>query len=222
MEPVRVGDSYGGYRARLVEELRQRGIRDMAVLAAVAQTPRHLFVPEALRNRAYEDASLPIGNHQTISQPSTHARNLEALGLRGREGVLEVGTGSGYQTALLSRLTDRVISIERIPELAVAARAALVAAGCANVTVLVGDGTLGKRSLGPFDAILVSAAGPSIPNPLIEQLADGGRLVMPLCRDSGQELVRVTRRGEDLVQEDLGPAQFVPLVGKHGHPEGGI
>lgn len=216
MEPLRVGDSYGGYRARLVEELRDLGIRDMAVLAAVAQTPRHLFVPEALRNRAYENAALPIGKHQTISHPSTHARNLEAVGLQGRERVLEVGTGSGYQTALLSRLADQVISIERIAALADLARSALQEAGCVNVTVLVGDGTLGRRSLAPFDAIIVSAAGASPPKPLIEQLADGGRLVMPICRDSGQELVKFTRAGDGLVEQSMGHVQFVPLLGKHG------
>ncbi len=192
----------------------------MAVLAAVGQVPRHLFVPEALRGQAYEDTSLPIGHRQTISQPSTHARYLEALQLTGKEHVLEVGTGSGYQTALLSRLADRVISIERIPDLAAVARVALEEAGYSNATVVVGDGTLGKRSLGPYHAILVSAAGPSVPKPLTDQLADGGRLVMPLQRESGQELLRMTRRGRALVEETLGPAQFVPLFGKHGFAEG--
>lgn len=192
----------------------------MAVLAAVANTPRHLFVPDALRARAYEDASLPIGNRQTISQPSTHARYLEALALGGRERVLEVGTGSGYQTALLSHLADHVISIERIPELVETARAALEQAGCGNVTVLLGDGTLGRRSLGPYDAILVSAAGPKIPQPLREQLAEGGRMVIPVQHDDGQHLIRVTRRGDTFAEQDLGAAQFVPLVGKHGFGEG--
>ncbi len=219
MEPRRVGDSYGGYRTRLVEQLRARGFKDMSVLAAVGQVPRHLFVPEALRGQAYEDTSLPIGNRQTISQPSTHARYLEALQLTGEETVLEVGTGSGYLTALLSRLADHVISIERIPDLAAAARAALEEAGYSNAIVVVGDGTLGKRSLGPYHAILVSAVGPSVPKPLTEQLADGGRLVMPLMRESEQELLRVTRRGRDLIEETLGPAQFVPLFGKHGFKE---
>ncbi len=219
MEPRRVGDSYGGYRTRLVEQLRARGFKDMSVLAAVGQVPRHLFVPEALRGQAYEDTSLPIGNRQTISQPSTHARYLEALQLTGEETVLEVGTGSGYLTALLSRLADHVISIERIPDLAAAARAALEEAGYSNAIVVVGDGTLGKRSLGPYHAILVSAVGPSVPKPLTDQLADGGRLVMPLMREAEQELLRVTRRGRDLIEETLGPAQFVPLVGKHGFEE---
>ena len=220
MEPRRVGDSYGGYRTRLVEQLRARGFTDMAVLAAVGQVPRHVFVPDALRGQAYEDTSLPIGSRQTISQPSTHARYLEALQLTGKERVLEVGAGSGYQTALLSRLADHVISIERIPNLAAAARAALEEVGYSNATVILGDGTLGKRSLGPYDAILVSAAGPSVPKPLTEQLADGGRLVMPLQRESEQELLRVTRRGRNLIEEILGPARFVPLFGKHGFEEG--
>jgi protein-L-isoaspartate(D-aspartate) O-methyltransferase len=194
----------------------------MAVLAAVGQVPRHLFVPEALRAKAYEDASLPIGNRQTISQPSTHARYLEALCLTGQERVLEVGAGSGYQTALLSRLADHVISIERIPELAAAAKRALEEAGYSNATVVVGDGTLGKRSLGPYNAILVSAAGPSVPKPLIEQLAHAGRLVMPLQKDTGQELVRITRLDEGFREEALGAAQFVPLFGHHGFgAEGG-
>ena len=220
MEPRRVGDSYGGYRTRLVEQLRARGFTDMAVLAAVGQVPRHLFVPDALRGQAYEDTSLPIGNRQTISQPSTHARYLEALQLTGKERVLEVGAGSGYQTALLSRLADHFISNDRIPNLAAAARAALEEVGYSNATVILGDGTLGKRSLGPYDAILVSAAGPSVPKPLTEQLADGGRLVMPLQRESEQELLRVTRRGRNLIEEILGPARFVPLFGKHGFEEG--
>ncbi len=192
----------------------------MAVLAAVGQVPRHLFVPEALRGKAYEDTSLPIGNCQTISQPSTHARYLEALKLTGKERVLEVGTGSGYQTALLSRLADHVISIERIPDLAAAAGAALEEAGYSNATVIVGDGTLGKRSLGPYNAILVSAVGPAVPKPLTEQLADGGRLLMPLMREEEQEVLLITRRGRDMLEETLGPAQFVPLFGKHGFAEG--
>lgn len=216
MESRRVGDSYGGYRARLVEQLRAKGIRDMSVLAAVGQVPRHLFVPDAFRGQAYEDTSLPIGSGQTISQPSTHARYLEALGLTGKERVLEIGTGSGYLTALLSRLADHVISIERIPDLAAGARKALEAAGCSNATVVVGDGTLGKRSLGPYQAILVSAAGPSVPKPLTEQLDYGGRLVMPLQRETDQELLRITRRDHGLEEETLGSAQFVPLFGKHG------
>lgn len=140
---VGAGDSYGGYRTRLVGELQSKGIRDLAVLRAVSEVPRHLFVPESVRHRAYEDSALPIGGGQTISQPWVQARYLEALRLTGRERVLEVGTGSGYQTALLARLADTVFSVERIPALAAGARTALEAAGVRNVTVVVGDGTLG-------------------------------------------------------------------------------
>ena len=157
------GDSYGGYRAQLVETLRGKGIRDLAVLRAVAQVPRHVFVPQSLRHRAYDDAALPIGSGQTISQPWVQARYLEAIGLSGRERVLEIGTGSGYQTALLALLTDAVFSVERVPALSQSARTALEAAGIRNVTLLVGDGTLGWRPFAPYDAILVSAASPEVP-----------------------------------------------------------
>lgn len=220
MAARRVGDSYGGYRARLVEELRAAGLRDLAILKAVSEIPRHLFVPPAVRHRAYEDAALPIGHGQTISQPSTQARYLEALQLVGTEQVLEIGTGSGYQTALLARVAESVISMERVRVLAGAARGALAEAGLTNVTVLVGDGSLGWRPHAPYHAILVSAAGPRIPRPLLEQLADGGRLVIPIETSEGQELLRITRQGGTVVEERLGPANFVPLVGRHGFPNG--
>lgn len=218
-----VADSYGGYRARLIEELRLKGIRDLAVLAAVGAVPRHLFVPEGLRRRAYEDSSLPIGFGQTISQPSTQARYLEALALQGRERVLEIGTGSGYQSALLAYLAEVVVSVERLPELAGQARAALGHAGVDNVTVLVGDGSLGWRPYGPYDAVLVSASTPQVPEPLIGQLAAGGRLVIPLQRrgDREQELVRLSRQNDTIIEETLGPAQFVPLIGRHGFQPNG-
>ena len=220
MEAGTLADSYGGYRARLLDELRSRGINDIAVLRAFANTPRHLFVPDAFRRRAYEDVALPIGNGQTISQPSTQARYLEALELTGRERVLEVGTGSGYQAALLSHLVDRVVSLERLPELAAEARRTLACIGAAErVTVLVGDGSLGWAPLAPYDAILVAAAAPAIPAPLTRQLVEeGGRLVIPLQTEEIQQLYRVVRRGEELSQELLGDAQFVPLKGKHGFP----
>ncbi len=214
-----VADGYGGYRARLLEQLRQHGVEDMAVLRAFGVVPRHLFVPEALRHRAYDDAALPIGSGQTISQPSTQARYLEALALSGRERVLEVGTGSGYQAALLAQLAAHVVSVERVPALATAAQAALAAAGVSDVAVMIGDGTLGWRPLAPFDAILVAAVAPAVPAPLLEQLADDGRLVLPLQRQHGQDLVRVTRHGDRLVEERLGAAQFVPLIGRHGFAE---
>lgn len=216
MGPGRVADPYTGHRARLVDRLREQGIRDVAVLRAVAETPRHLFVPEALRERAYEDAALPIGRGQTISQPRTHAAYLEALALHGEERVLEVGTGSGYQAALLAHLGAQVFSVERLPDLASRARDALEQAGVRNVTVLVGDGSLGWRPYAPYEAILVSAAGPSVPPPLLEQLADGGRLLMPRGGPESQEVVRITRKGTELVEERLAAASFVPLIGRHG------
>lgn len=218
MESGGLSDSYGGYRAQLLERLRSNGITDMAVLRAFAETPRHLFVPEAFRNRAYDDVSLPIGNGQTISQPSTQARYLEALQLEGRERVLEVGTGSGYQAALLCKLADEVVSVERVPELAEQARSALARVGAKEVTVVVGDGTLGWAPRAPYEGIVVAAASPEVPQPLVRQLALGGCLVIPLQRGPSQELYRVRREGDDLVEEVLGPAQFVRLVGRHGFP----
>ena len=211
------GDSYGGYRAQLVETLRHKGVRDLAVLHAIRQVPRHLFVPESVRHRAYDDAALPIGAGQTISQPYVQARYLELIGLRGRERVLEVGTGSGYQTALLAVLTETVFSIERLPALATTARAALEAAGIRNATVLVGDGTLGWRPFAPYDAILVAAASPEIPEPLVEQLAPAGRMVIPLGDRDSQTLTLVRQDPTAGVQvTTLGDVRFVPLVGKHG------
>jgi protein-L-isoaspartate(D-aspartate) O-methyltransferase len=211
------GDSYGGYRAQLVDTLRQKGVRDLAVLHAIRQVPRHLFVPESVRHRAYDDAALPIGAGQTISQPYVQARYLELIGLTGRERVLEVGTGSGYQTALLAVLTETVFSVERLPALAASARTALESAGIRNATVLVGDGTLGWRPFAPYDAILVAAASPEIPEPLVEQLAPGGRMVIPLGDRDTQSLTLVRRDPAAGVRiTTLGDVRFVPLVGKHG------
>ncbi|HKI95791.1 MAG TPA: protein-L-isoaspartate(D-aspartate) O-methyltransferase [Gemmatimonadales bacterium] len=211
-----VNDGYGGYRARLVEDLRAKGIRDLAVLRAFGEVPRHLFVPQALWRQAYEDTSLPIGNRQTISQPSTQAHYLEALALTGSEQVLEIGTGSGYQTALLSMLAEHVVTIERIPELAQRARKALLACGIRDVNVVTADGSLGWRPSAPYDAMLVAAASPGVPAPLVDQLADGGRLVIPVVREGRQLLLRVTRSGDQTTEETLGDAQFVPLIGRHG------
>ena len=213
-----VRDGFSGYRTRLVEGLRARGIRDLAVLRAFAETPRHLFVPQALRHRAYEDAALPIGNGQTISQPFTQARYLETLGLTGKERVLEIGTGSGYQTALLAALADQVFTIERVRALAEAAQAALKAAGAGNVSLLVGDGTLGWSAYAPYHAILVAAGGPDVPQPLVEQLAPGGRMIIPLGAKGAQTLTLVQRAesGGGVRATPLGEARFVPLVGEHG------
>ena len=209
-------DGYGGYRGQLVETLQQKGIRDLAVLRAIRTVPRHLFVPESVRHRAYDDTALPIGNGQTISQPYVQARYLELIGLGGRERVLEIGAGSGYQTALLAMLAESVFGVERIPSLARSARAALEEAAIRNATVLVGDGTLGWRPYSPYDAILVAAASPEIPAPLVEQLAPDGRMVIPLGDRASQVLTLVRRQGEELKVSTLEDVRFVPLLGEFG------
>jgi protein-L-isoaspartate(D-aspartate) O-methyltransferase len=213
------GDSYGGYRSRLVEVLQRKGVRDLAVLRAVRMVPRHLFVPESVRHRAYDDVALPIGSGQTISQPFVQARYLELIGLTGKEKVLEIGTGSGYQTALLALLASMVFSVERVAHLAQGARAALAAAGIRNVTVLVGDGTLGWRPFAPYDAILVSAASPEVPTPLVEQLALGGRMVIPLGDKEAQTLTLVERLEDRVRTSTIADVRFVPLVGEFGFRE---
>ena len=211
-----VDGQMGGARRRLVELLREKGIRDLAVLRAFDLTPRHTFVPTGVRHRAYEDAPLPIGSGQTISQPSIHARYLEVLALKGSERVLEVGTGSGYQTVLLSHLVAQVFTIERIAALYVSARDAINRAGANNVSMLLGDGTVGWREYAPYDAILVSAGGPSIPPALVEQLADGGRLLVPIGTRDEQVLTLVTKRGLQIETRDVAPVRFVPLFGTQG------
>jgi protein-L-isoaspartate(D-aspartate) O-methyltransferase len=221
MEPGQLGsgasaDTFGGYRTRLVEQLREQGIKDLAVLRAFAETPRHLFVPAAVRHRAYENTALPIGAGQTISQPFTQARYLETLRLKGGERVLEIGTGSGYQTALLSQLVAQVFTVERVQALAESAQRALRAAHARNVSVLLGDGTLGWAGYAPYDAILVTAGGPSIPAPLVEQLGPGGRLLIPVGERGRQTLTLVERTAEGVRTTALGDALFVPLLGEHG------
>jgi protein-L-isoaspartate(D-aspartate) O-methyltransferase len=213
------GDSYGGYRSRLVEVLRRKGVRELSVLRAVQMVPRHLFVPESVRHRAYDDTALPIGSGQTISQPYVQARYLELIGLTGREKVLEIGTGSGYQTALLALLASMVFSVERVSHLAQSARTALANSGIRNVTVFVGDGTLGWRSFAPYDAILVSAASPEIPAPLVEQLAPGGRMVIPLGDRASQTLTLVERNDAGIRASTITDVRFVPLVGQFGFSE---
>ncbi len=211
------GDSYQGYRTRLVEALQSKGIHDLGVLRAVSEVPRHRFVPEAVRHRAYEDAALPIGGGQTISQPWVQARYIEVLRLTGHEKVLEVGTGSGYQTALLARLADRVFSVERVPALTRQAQQVMLDLGIKNVTIMGGDGTLGWRPYAPYDAILVAAASPEVPKPLLEQLAVGGRLVIPIGDREKQVLNLVTRSDTDMYDTTtLGDVRFVPLIGEHG------
>lgn len=210
---------YTGVRRRLIEALREKGINDLAVLRAFDLVPRHLFVPSGVHHRAYEDSSLPIGNGQTISQPSTHARYLELLALTGQERVLEIGTGSGYQTGLLSHLAAQVFSVERVPALLDRARLTLREAGIRNVSLLAGDGTLGWRDYAPYDAILVTAGSPTMPEPLGEQLADGGRMLIPLGGREEQTLTLITRRGDVWERKAVAAARFVPLLGTHGWAE---
>lgn len=207
---------YGGARRRLIEELQAKGIRDLTVLKAFDDVPRHLFVPSGVQHRAYEDAPLPIGHGQTISQPWVHAKYLELLALTGREKVLEIGTGSGFQTALLTKLAGQVFTIERIGALADEARASLTSAGIERVVHRVGDGTLGWKEFGPFDAILVGAASPDVPAPLLEQLALGGQLLVPVGGRDEQVLVRVRRTETGFDHTRLDAVRFVPLIGAHG------
>ena len=204
-------------RNRMVEtQLIPRGIRDPRVLSAMRAVPRHLFVDEAYRDQAYGDFPLPIGEGQTISQPYIVALMTEALRLSGSEKVLEVGTGSGYQAAVLARLAARVFSVERLATLSARARRVLEEIGCANVTLRVGDGTLGWPEEAPFDAVVVTAGAPKVPEPLVEQLAPGGRLVVPVGDRFSQDLVVVERTAEGLRETSLGGCRFVDLVGRWG------
>lgn len=208
-------------RRRMVEEqVRGRGVTDPRVIEAMLKVPRHLFVPEALSSQAYNDFPLPIGERQTISQPYMVGVMSEALQLRGDEKVLEIGTGSGYQAAVLALLARQVFSLERIPELARQARRTLDNCGFARVNIRVTDGTYGWENEAPFDGIVVTAGAPAIPRPYLEQLTLGGRLVIPVGDRISQILVRVTRRGEqDFREERLFGCRFVPLVGNHGWRE---
>ena len=197
-------------------QLRRRGISDGRVLAAMGSVPRERFVPERLRPRAYADAAQPIGEGQTISQPWIVAAICQALELTGGERVLEVGTGSGYSAAVLAELAAKVVSVERRPSLAAEARLNLESLGVRNVDVMVGDGTLGIPELAPFDAIAVQAASPAPPASLLGQLADGGRLVIPIAAGQADMLTAFRRRGGDYVPTEIGPCRFVPLVGEEG------
>jgi protein-L-isoaspartate(D-aspartate) O-methyltransferase len=199
--------------------LRERGITDLSVLRAVDLTPRHLFVPQAILHRAYEDSALPIGSGQTISQPSVHARYLSELRLTGHERALEIGTGSGYQTVLLSHLVEQVFSVERVRELLDRAREVIRRVDARNISLLLGDGTFGWREYAPYDVILVSAAAQDVPRPLFEQLAEGGRILIPLGGREDQMLTVATRRGDTLQRRDITPVRFVPLVGAYGWAE---
>lgn len=203
-------------RAMVEEQIRKRGVKSGVLLEAMTRVPRHLFVPEELASRAYEDRALGIGEQQTISQPYMVASMTEYLELRGDEGVLEVGTGSGYQAAILAELAREVITVEQNVALAESARARLDSLGYRNVRVEIGDGTFGWPEAAPFDGILVAAAAPAIPQPLVTQLADGGRLIIPVGASDKQMLMRVRKRGGEITQEKLFPCQFVPLLGRYG------
>jgi protein-L-isoaspartate(D-aspartate) O-methyltransferase len=203
-------------RSMVKEQLMARNIRDPRTLDAMRRVPREKFVAEKYRVRAYDDCPLPIGADQTISQPYMVALMTEALQLKGTETVLEIGTGSGYQTAILAELAGQVFSIERLPALADKAEAVLWKLGYTNIAVLVGDGSMGDPDHAPFSAILVTAGSPEIPASLKEQLVEGGRLVIPVGSRGYQELFRVTRRGETFPVENLGGCVFVPLIGVQG------
>jgi protein-L-isoaspartate(D-aspartate) O-methyltransferase len=197
-------------------QLRRRGIEDERVLAAMGEVPRELFLPEEVRERAYEDSALPIGQEQTISQPWIVAAICQALRLEGCELVLEVGTGSGYSAAVLACLATHVVSVERHEQLAARAAAVLESQGIRNVEFVVGDGSLGVPERAPFDAIAVHAAAPAVPPTLIDQLAEGGRLVVPVSRGEADVLTLLRRAGDGVETAELGPCRFVPLVGEEG------
>ena len=212
----RVRDPFELVRAQMVDEqLARRGITDARVLGAMRKVPRHLFVEEALRARAYGDHPLPIGEEQTISQPYIVGLMSQLLELRGPEKILEVGTGSGYQTAVLAELARRVCTIERLPRLAERARALLEQLGYDNVWVRVGSGTLGWPDEAPFDRILVTAGGPSIPPPLFQQLGEGGRMVVPVGDVANQTLTVVEKVRGEMKTQLCGDCKFVKLVGKY-------
>jgi protein-L-isoaspartate(D-aspartate) O-methyltransferase len=212
-----VKESHELLRRRMVaNQIRSRGIRDERVLAAMADIPRHRFVPSHLADRAYDDGPLPIGEGQTISQPFIVAQMTDALHLAGEEKVLEIGTGSGYQTAILCRLAREVVTVERVFGLCVGAKELLIELGVENVRFRVGDGTMGVPEEAPFDRIIVTAAAPEVPPPLFEQLAEGGIMVIPLGGRWEQDLVRVRKEGGRPKKDFLGGCRFVPLIGQCG------
>jgi protein-L-isoaspartate(D-aspartate) O-methyltransferase len=203
-------------RAMIRTQLQRRGITDRRVLQAMREVPRHAFVPPEWRHEAYSDRPLPIANDQTISQPYMVAIMTQSLVLQGHEHVLEVGTGSGYQAAVLSRLATHVYTIEYFPGLAERARAILRHLGYTNVQVLTSDGGLGLLAYAPYQGILVAAAAPHVPQPLLTQLAEGGRLVIPVGSVTSQELLIISRHGDEYAQERSVPCRFVPLLGQEG------
>ncbi|MCX8109825.1 MAG: protein-L-isoaspartate(D-aspartate) O-methyltransferase [Syntrophorhabdaceae bacterium] len=214
-------DEYFGKRQQMVDtQLIRRGISDPRVLNAMRKVPRHLFIDSALWSQAYEDHPLPIGEKQTISQPYIVALMTEALRLQGHEKVLEIGAGSGYQTAILAELAEQVYSIERLPAIAKNARKILDKLQYRNIVITVSDGTIGWKEHSPFDAIIVTAAAPHIPQPLFEQLKIGGRLVIPIGGEYSQDLMVYTKTGESSSEvENLGGCRFVKLIGSQGWKE---
>ncbi|MBN2061109.1 MAG: protein-L-isoaspartate(D-aspartate) O-methyltransferase [Deltaproteobacteria bacterium] len=207
-------------RERMVrDQLIPRGIKDRGVLAAMGKVQRHLFVEEALIGEAYNDHPLPIGHKQTISQPYIVALMTEALALTGIEKTLEIGTGSGYQAAILAELSEKVYTIERIRPLMENARSLLNNMGYTNILFKAFDGTIGWKEHEPFDAIMVTAGAPAVPGPLMAQLADGGRMIVPVGDRFSQQLILVTRRGDSYREDNLGGCRFVDLIGAHGWKE---
>jgi len=220
MATLHATDPFEPKRVRMVEtQIRERGVSDARVLDAMRRVPRHRFVPAGYEREAYEDHPIPIGEGQTISQPYVVAAMTEALALQPQETVLEIGTGSGYQTAVLAELVSRVYSIERIAVLAERAREVLQRIGYQNVSVVVGDGSEGLPGAGPFDAILCSAAAPELPPPLFEQLREGGRVIIPIGTFVGQQLQLVRKVGGNPVSAWLDLVRFVPLIGSRGYRE---
>lgn len=206
---------FTGYRRRLIEEIRGRGVENLEILQLFDGVPRHLFLPEGVWHRAYEDAPVPIGYQQTASQPSLQALYLDLLQPQPHEKVLEIGTGSGYLTALLARMADRVYSVERIRELSTRARRVLDSLGVLNVALLVGDGTIGWRKYAPYDVVVVSAAAPSVPQAYLDQMADPGRMLIPVGTREAQDLMLVRKEGGEITREAAqAGCTFVPLLGR--------
>lgn len=201
------------------EQIVSRGVKNERVLVAMRKVPRHEFLPEAIRGMAYADNALPLGEGQTMSQPYMVALMTEFLALTGTERVLEIGTGSGYQAAVLAELCGKVYTVERIKTLADKARATLDRLGYKSVAIKTYDGTYGWKEMAPFDAIMVTAGSPDIPAPLVEQLKEGGRMVIPVGERYGQELIKVVKTAEGIITERSTPCVFVPLIGNHGWKE---
>jgi protein-L-isoaspartate(D-aspartate) O-methyltransferase len=215
---VNIADEFAIPRQRMVERLRDHyKIADARVLDVMNKLPRHLFVPPALQSQSYKDNALPIASGQTISQPYIVARMTEILNLSRKDKVLEIGAGTGYQTAVLAALARSIFAVERLPNLAAEARERLKRLGIYNISLKTDDGTTGWEAYSPYDAILVAAGGPDIPHPLVDQLKVGGRLVIPIGTGTkNQNLVRLVKTEAGIETEDFGPCAFVPLIGEHG------